>query len=139
MPVLTRSTTTGPTKMMTGVKRKFIEIVETDDESSTVDTESETEYEPEDEIDIDELKEDLQESEQSNDALINILIKERETIQKLEIELAESNEKYNKLRNSVKDIQTTAMSEFVCLSMMLVLSGVIALTSVLTCKPFETE
>ena len=143
MPTLTRSSTTVPVKSMAGIKRKFIEIVETDDETSTVESESDSEYEPDIadvlEEEIEELKTDLNETEKSNDALINILIKERETIQKLEIELAESNEKYNKLRNSVKDIQTTAMSEFVCLSMMLVLSGVIALTSVLTCKPFETE
>ena len=136
MPVLTRSTTTGPTKMMTGVKRKFIEIVETDDETDTVDTDSETEYEPEEEIDIDELKEDLQESEQSNDALINILIKEREHIQTLEAELADMTEKYNRLVNNVKEVHNSAWYDFVCLSALLAVSAV-SITSVVMCGTIE--
>ena len=136
MPVLTRSNTTGPTKMMTGVKRKFIEIVETDNETDTVDTESETEYEPEDEVDIDELKEDLQESEQSNDALINILIKEREHVQTLEAELAEMTDKYTKLVNSVKEAHNSAWYEFVCLSTVLAITAV-SITSVVMCSTIE--
>jgi len=136
MPVLTRSSTTGPTKMMTGVKRKFIEIVETDDETDTVDTDSETEYEPEEEIDIDELKEDLQESEQSNDALINILIKEREHIQALEAELAEMTGKYNKLVVSVKEAHNSAWYEFVCLTTVLAVTAV-SITSVMMCNTIE--
>ena len=136
MPVLTRSSTTGPTKMMTGVKRKFIEIVETDDETDTVDTESETEYEPEEEIDIDELKEDLQESEQSNDALINILIKEREHVQTLESELAVMTDKYNKLVISVKEAHNSAWYEFVCLATVLAVTAV-SITSVVMCSTIE--
>jgi hypothetical protein len=122
--------------MMTGVKRKFIEIVETDDETDTVDTDSETEYEPEDEVDIDELKEDLQESEQSNDALINILIKEREHVQTLEAELAEMTAKYNKLVVSVKEAHNSAWYEFVCLATVLAVSAV-SITSVVMCSTIE--
>ena len=136
MPVLTRSNTTGPTKMMTGVKRKFIEIVDSEDDTTTVDSESETEYETEDEIDIDEQKDDLQESEQSNDALINILIKEREHVQTLEAELAEMTTKYNKLVVSVKEAHNSAWYEFVCLATVLAVSAV-SITSVVMCSTIE--
>lgn len=136
MPVLTRSNTTGPTKMITGVKRKFIEIVDSDDDTTTVCTDSETEYEAEDEDEIDDLKNDLHESEQSNDALINIIIKERETSNALQAELTELKEKYNKLVNSVKEVQNTAWFEFVCMSTMLALAAV-SVTSIMMCNTIE--
>jgi predicted RND superfamily exporter protein len=122
--------------MITGVKRKFIEIVDSDDDTTTVYTESESEYEPENEDEIDDLKNDLHESEQSNDALINIIIKERETSNALQAELTELKEKYNKLVNSVKEVQNSAWYDFVCLSALLAVSAV-SITSVVMCGTIE--
>ena len=133
MPVLTRSNTTGPTKMITGVKRKFIEILDTDDDTTTVYTDSESEYEPDDE---DELKNDLHEAEQSNDALINIIIKERETSNALQAELTELKEKYTKLVSTVKEVHSSAWFEFVCLSTMLAVTAV-SVTSLVMCNTIE--
>ena len=135
MPVVTRSNTTGPTKMMvTGVKRKFIEIVDSDDDVST-----DSEFDVHTEDDIDELKDDLKETEQSNDALINILIKERETIQKLQAELADIQQKYDSLLNSVKEIQNTCWQDMICFGSVFVLAAGFALTSAFMCNIHENE
>jgi uncharacterized protein (DUF342 family) len=135
MPVITRSNTTGPTKMMvTGVKRKFIEIVDTDDDVST-----DSEFDVHTEDDIEELKDDLKETEQSNDALINILIKERETIQKLQAELADIQQKYDSLLNSVKEIQRTCWQDMICFGSVFVLASGFALASAFMCNIHENE
>lgn len=141
MPIITRSnTTTGPTRNMTGVKRKVIEIYESDDDTTTVSTESVTdsEYQPDIasvlEEEIEELKDDLKESEQSNDALINILIKERETIQTLEKELAETNAKYEKLLSNVKEFQKTSWMEFICFTTMLAVTAGTSIAALVSCE-----
>lgn len=141
MPVITRSITTGPTKMtVTGVKRKFIEILDSDDESSTdsefePDVNDEVEDEVEDEIE--NLKDDLKETEQSNDALINIVIKEREKVESLEQELADTKQKYENLLKDVKDIQTVCWTEFVCFAGMLIITSGIAVASAYSCNIHE--
>ena len=137
MPVITRSAT-GPTKKMVGVKRKFIEILDSDDDTTTVCSDSDSEYQPgiadvlEDEID--ELKDDLKESEQSNEALINILIKERETIQTLQTELADTTAKYDRLVNNVKEIQKTAWIEFIMFTSMLAITAGASLAAYVACS-----
>ena len=130
MPVITRSITTGPTKMtVTGVKRKFIEILDSDDESST-----DSEFEPEVEDEVEDLKDDLKETE---DVLINILIKEREKVESLEQELADTKQKYENLLKDVKDIQTVCWAEFVCFAGMLVITSGIAVASDYSCNIHE--
>jgi hypothetical protein len=132
MPVTTRSST-GPTKMtVTGVKRKFIEILDSDDDTTTVSTDSE--FEPDMADEIEELKDDLKETEQSNEALIDIIIKERENVRLLQAELAETKEKYETLVSNVKEMQATCFAEFVCFSGMLVVASGIAFTVLYACN-----
>lgn len=113
MPVLTRSNPTGPTRMITGIKRKFIEILDSDDDTSI---ESEFEADSNDEIedDIEALKDDLKETEQTNDALINMLVKERERVAELTKDLADANYRIDTLRDSICDLQNTTFIELVC-------------------------
>jgi len=130
MPVITRSITTGPTKMtVTGVKRKFIEILDSDDESST-----DSEFEPDVEDEVEALKDDLKETD---DALINIVIKEREKVESLEQELADTKQKYENLLKDVKDIQTVCWTEFICFAGMLVITSGIAVASAYSCNIHE--
>jgi hypothetical protein len=100
MPVITRSNITGPTRTMTGIKRKFIEILDSDDETSTVCTDSDLESEDED--------------EQTNEALIELLITERERTAQLTRDLAEADERILTLKDTIRDIQTTTWIELLC-------------------------
>lgn len=113
MPVLTRSNLTGPTRMMTGIKRKFIEILDSDDETST---ESEVESYCSDELedDIEALKEDLIVTERTNEALVGMLVKERERVAELTKELEDANDRIYKLKDSIYDLQNTTFIELVC-------------------------
>lgn len=116
MPVITRSKT-GPTKM-TGVKRKFIEILDSDSDSdsdfSDSDCDSVSIESLEDEID--DLKEQLNEAENSNDSLINLLIKEREEVSDLKEELDALKFRHEVLLHNIKELQHTAWLEAVCLT-----------------------
>jgi len=130
MPVITRSITTGPTRMtVTGVKRKFIEILDSDDETST-----DSEFEPDVEDEVEDEVEDLKETE---DVLINIVIKEREKVESLEQELADTKQKYENLLKDVKEIQTVCWTEFICFAGMLVITSGIAVASAYSCNIHE--
>ena len=85
---------------MTGIKRKFIEILDSDDETSTVCTDSDLESEDED--------------EQTNEALIELLITERERTAQLTRDLAEADERILTLKDTIRDIQTTTWIELLC-------------------------
>jgi len=114
---------------VTGVKRKFIEILDSDDESST-----DSEFEPDVEDEVEALKDDLKETD---DALINIVIKEREKVESLEQELADTKQKYENLLKDVKDIQTVCWTEFICFAGMLVITSGIAVASAYSCNIHE--
>lgn len=100
MPVLTRSNVTGPTRTMAGIKRKFIEILDSDDETSTVCSDSDLETEDEDEL--------------TNNALVELLIQERERTAQLTRDLEEADERILTLKDNIRDIQTTTWIELLC-------------------------
>ena len=118
MPVITRS---GPTRKMTGVKRKFVEI-DSDDETETVCSTSDSEYYPDqfDELkdNVDDLKEEMRVIEQENDTLIDILVNERETsnilrdeISNLKNELDEVRQQRDALITELKKIENSSLIE----------------------------
>jgi hypothetical protein len=114
---------------VTGVKRKFIEILDSDDETST-----DSEFEPDVEDEVEDEVEDLKETE---DVLINIVIKEREKVESLEQELADTKQKYENLLKDVKEIQTVCWTEFICFAGMLVITSGIAVASAYSCNIHE--
>lgn len=137
MPVITRSAT-GPTKKMVGVKRKFIEILDSDDETDTTTVYTESESEP-------DIEDDLKDTEESNNALIDLIIKERETnrslredsdqvIDALQKELDETTQKYEKLLNNVKEAQKTTLIEFIVCATMLAITAGASLAAYFACS-----
>lgn len=139
MPILTRSKTTGPVRMMTGVKRKFIEILESDNESEiATDSDPDSEYELNvaDELEdtIQDLKEEIKDSEESNDALIDMLIKERETSRQIRQELEETQTKYSRLLDDVKEYHRTTLSEAAFFTAIIGITFGTCLASLYTCS-----
>lgn len=144
MPVITRSSKTGPTKM-SGVKRRLVEIMESDDETATIYSDSDSEFHPDpsDELedDVEDMKDELQKSEQENETLLNLLVKERETTTLLrqEIELVEENlravtEHRDRLIENIKEYQNTTLSEVFCFSAMLAITAGATLAAMIACN-----
>lgn len=141
MPVITRSLTTSPTKTMSGVKRRFIEILDSDDDTTTVSTElasdSDSEFDPDIadvlEEEIEELKEELKDTEEASESLLKLLIKERENTEALRKELADVTHKYDMLISRVEEVQKTSWVEFVCFTALLAATAGTALAAVHMC------
>lgn len=123
MPVLTRSNTNNPIKMVSGVKRKFIEIVDSDsDDTTTITTSSETdsefEYDQVDELKdtIDDLKQEIKDHEDSYNIIVDVLVRERTRNNELEAEIAKLRDENTALRNVMKSLRHDAYLEILLLS-----------------------
>ena len=119
MPVVTRSNITGPTRTMTGVKRKFIEILDSDDESYT---DYDSEQEPEDEYKL------------KYDAVMSSLLREQGRLRELEEELDEANKRIDRLKESILEYQSSSLVEFMCFMGLVTGSFVMGITSVYLCN-----
>jgi hypothetical protein len=128
MPVITRSAT-GPTKKMVGIKRKFIEILDSDDETASVCSDSEFEQDSED-----ETTDELTRLRASENALIEAIVTEREKNRALQTELGELREKHELIVNNVKEIQDNYWGEFIVFSAMLAIVSGASLAAVFTCS-----
>lgn len=137
MPVITRSNKTGPTKM-TGVKRKFLEIVDSDDDTTTVYTDSDSDFEPDsvDELEdkVDDLKEEIKRLQDSENALIDMLVNEREKNRALHEEFETLKQKHERLVESVKEIQKTSWMEVLVFTTVLAVATGSALAAYFTCS-----
>jgi hypothetical protein len=138
MPVITRSNT-GPVKKIVGVKRKFIEILDTDDDTSTVSSGFDSEFRPDptDELDVDDSKDELCDREQEKDTLVNLIVEERETSNLLREEIAslkdalESVQQHrNRLMENIKDYQRSTLIELMCLSALIVITTGVSIVNV---------
>ena len=124
MPVLTRSNITGPIKTMTGVKRKFIEILDTDDDSSSdydVATDSETE-------DDYKLK---------YDEVMLSLVREQERVQELEEELERAEKRIASLREGIREFQNTSFLEIMCFVGVIIATLATTASALYTCNTYE--
>ena len=123
MPVVTRSNITGPTRTMTGVKRKFIEILDTDDDSSSdYDAETASEHELEDEYRL------------KYDAVMLSLVREQDRVQELEDELEQANKRISRLKESILEYQSSSLVEFMCFAGLVTGAFVMGITSVYLCN-----
>jgi hypothetical protein len=123
MPVVTRSNITGPTRTMTGVKRKFIEILDTDDDSSSdYDAETASEHELEDEYKL------------KYDAVMQSLIREQNRVEELEEELSNANKRIDRLKESILEYQSSSLVEFMCFAGLVTGAFVMGITSVYLCN-----
>lgn len=123
MPVVTRANITGPTRTMTGVKRKFIEILDTDDDSSSdYDAETASEHELEDDYKL------------KYDAVMLSLIREQERVQELEDELDEANKRIGRLKESILEYQSSSLAEFMCLMGIVTATFAIGISTVFLCN-----
>lgn len=118
MPVITRSST-GPTKKMVGVKRKFVEILDTDDETASVSSGSDSECQTD----------ELYTREHEKDTLVNLIVEERkisdllrEEIAILKDNLESVQEHRTRLIESIKEYQRSALFEAVCFSTLLAIT-----------------
>jgi predicted RNase H-like nuclease (RuvC/YqgF family) len=127
--------------MVTGIKRKFVEILDSDDETATTCSDGGSEYKPDEtdvlEDEIEDLKDDITEVEESNQVLVNLLIKERETIAALRAQLADSQQKYDYLISNVKEIQNTSWIEVVVFAFSMVVATGITAVSLYACHEVE--
>lgn len=137
MPVITRSNKTGPTKM-TGIKRKLVEILDSDDDITTVCTDSDSEFEPDsvDELEdtLDDMKEEIQSLRESENALIETIVREREKNRALQYELETLKQKHERLVESVKEVQKTCWMEVLLLTTILAATAGSALAAYLACS-----
>ena len=133
MPVITRSAT-GPTKKMVGVKRKFIEILDSDDDTTTVCTDSEFEQDSED-----ETTDELTRLRDSENALIEAIVREREKNRELQIDLSNLKEKHERLVNNVKEIRDSYWAEFIAFTAMLAITAGASLAAYFTCSEEHYE
>ena len=137
MPVITRSNKTGPTKM-TGVKRKLVEILDSDDDITTVCTDSDSEFEPDsvDELEdtLDDMKEEIENLRDSENALIETIVREREKNRSLQEELETLKQKHDQLVESVKELQKTSWMEVLLFTTVLAAATGSALAAYFTCS-----
>jgi len=138
MPVITRY-------KMTGVKRKFIEILDSDDETDTIYTDSDSEFHPDptDELkdDIEDLNDDNKVLEKENDALLSLLVKERETNNLLREEIKTTKHEAETLRDhrdrlisNIKELQNTALVDLLLFLVLLtIISGICVVATLYTC------
>jgi hypothetical protein len=133
MPVITRSAT-GPSKKMVGVKRKFIEILDSDDDTTTVCTDSEFEQDSENENTGETTC--LRESE---NALVEAIIQEREKNRALQTELTELKEKHDRMLNNIKEIRDSYWAEFVAFTAMLAITAGASLAAYFACSDENYE
>jgi hypothetical protein len=123
MPVVTRSNITGPTRTMTGVKRKFIEILDTDDDSSSdYDAETASEHELDDDYKL------------KYDTVMLSLVREQDRVQELEDELEQANKRISRLKESILEYQSSSLVEFMCFAGLVTGAFVMGITSVYLCN-----
>jgi hypothetical protein len=130
---------------MTGVKRKFIEILDSDDETDTIYTDSDSEFHPDptDELkdDIEDLNDDNKVLEKENDALLSLLVKERETNNLLREEIKTTKHEAETLRDhrdrlisNIKELQNTALVDLLLFLVLLtIISGICVVATLYTC------
>jgi hypothetical protein len=119
MPVQTRSNITGPTRTMTGVKRKFIEILDSDDESYT-DYDSEQDLEDEYKL--------------KYDAVMQSLVREQNRVEELEEELNNAIKRIDRLKENILEYQSSSLVEFMCFAGLVTGAFVMGITSVYLCN-----
>lgn len=104
MPIITRSTT-GPVRNMLPIKKTYDEM--------TSDEDSDSEYYPE-EIresmidEIQELKEKLEISKNTESGLIDALVEEREKTRELQLEISEWIDRYAEMKSFYDNSQKTS-------------------------------
>lgn len=133
MPVITRSAT-GPTKKMVGVKRKFIEILDSDDDTTTVCSDSE--FDPESE---DETMDELTRLRDSENALIEAIVREREKNRALQIDLSDLKEKHDRMLNNINEIRDSYWAEFIAFTAMLAITAGASLAAYFACSEEHYE
>jgi hypothetical protein len=104
---------------MTGVKRKFIEILDSDDESYA---DYDSEQEPEDEYKL------------KYDAVMSSLVREQGRLRELEEELHEANKRIDGLKESILEYQSSSLVEFMCFAGLVTGAFVMGITSVYLCN-----
>jgi hypothetical protein len=124
MPIITRSNTTGPTKTMTGVKRKFIEILDSDDDVSTdCDVETDSEHEVE--------------ADPKYDAVLELLARERDRVHELEQELDRANERIFRLKDNIREFQSNSLLEIMCFMGVIAATLVTTASAIYSCNNYE--
>lgn len=133
MPVVTRSSTTGPNRKMISGKRKYDEISYESDSDSEYSDDSIEEIVDE----IEDLKEELQESRDSENAIIDALVREREKTRELEAQLSEMTENYNHMVDVVADMKKDALCESVFYTATILMSVITLFASVSICSDYS--
>lgn len=126
MPVLTRSLMNKRAKMVSGMKRKFSEMDESDDDTTTLttssDSDSEYEFTEVDELKdkIDDLKDEIKDHEHSYNMIVDFLVHERNKNNELEAEITKLRDENKALKSVVAELRYDTVLELLGCSAMLI-------------------